>query len=415
MQRAVKETFVQNRNDLCIGIASTRIESIKRQHIRKVGVRAYNGKRISIAGGLGFPDEEVLWKNALERLPDGIEYPLLPFSDNVESVRNEEMQLSDSEMLEEVQILLSHFRSRFPHLIWSGNVHSENYFASLKNDSGLDLSFYTPFFKCVLTFKEKKSRAIFDGITGTYGVTYDRESAICDLELGCRNYQSVIEFKKSKKLPVILSFGYENIVLRKILRNLSCVSTCEGSSVFSGKMGETILNPSLSLIQSSDSANTGFKFFDYEGTSNPGNSVTLIRDGAAVRNLSDRIMSLEYGCENSGSAFKGKYDTVPSMGIPYVQLGSAGRTLAEITSGRDAILVCMASAGGSSGDGQISFPVGLSYLLRDGKLIGRLPRVNLSSSIWKMFGDDYLGSPCDSLLKLSHAPAAVCLMDVEPV
>ncbi len=356
-----------------------------------------------------------MWKNAVERLPDGIEYPLLPSSDNVETVNNEEMQFSHLEIVEEVQIILSHLRSRFPNLIWSGNIHTENYFASLKNDSGLDLSFSTPLFQCVLTFKEKKSRAIFDGITGTYGVSYDRELAITDLELACRNYQSAIEFKKKRKLPVILSFGYENIVLRKILKNLSCVSACEGSSVFSGKMGETILNPAFSVIQSSDSANTGFKFFDYEGTSNPEHSVTLIRNGAAVRHLSDRLMSLEYGCENSGSAFQGKYDTVPSMGIPYVQLGTAGKTLTEIVDGRDAVLVCMASAGGSSGDGQISFPVGLSYLLRDGKIVGRLPRVNLSSSIWKMFGEDYLGSPSDSLLKLSHIPTAVCFMDVEPM
>ncbi len=415
MPRVVRETFVQERHHLSIGISSTRIESVKRQHTRKVGVRAYDGRRISIAGGLGFPDTDLLWKNAVDGLPDGIGYPIVPQTDHVESLNNVGREFIQSELAEEIQIILSHFRSKYPDLIFSGKAHFENYSASLKNDSGLDLSFSTPLFRYVMRFKQRNSCSIFDGGSGTFGVNFDRNSVIKDLEQGCSGYHSFAELKKKKKLPVVLSLGYENFVLRKVLENLSSVSVFEGTSVFSPKRKELELSPDFSLLQASDSANTGFKFFDYEGTVNPNHSLTLINKGKAVRFLSDRLMAGEYGCMNSGSAFRGKYDTVPSMGLPYVQVASTGRTIKEITAGRDAVLVLMVGGGGATTDGQISFPVNLSYLLRDGEVVGRLPQINISSSVWKMFNEDYMGCSSDSLLSLSHFPAVVCEMDVEPI
>ena len=52
----------------------------------------------------------------------------------------------------------------------------------------------------------------------------------------------------------------------------------------------------------------------------------------------------------------------------------------------------MASGGDTTPDGHFATPVQMAYLMEDGRLVGRLPELNISGSFFDLLGSDYIGS-----------------------
>lgn len=414
MSPILREDFVQEKREISVGVRSTRVQSLKRVNGRQTGIRAYNGRAISIAGGQGFPDCDKLWKEAVEGLHRGIEYPLLPQTDNKEEVSTQGSMLNDTQLLEEAEIILSRFRHRYPDIVLSGAFSSVQYSASLRNETGLDLNFSSPVFKCSFVFRHRNSPDSIDGYTDTYGVNYSREKVLQDLNIVIGPFLSAAYKGKSSKTPVILSMGHDNYLARELLKNMTCRGLQMGFSLFAGKMNRQVLNSKLTLKQCCDSSNTGLKFFDKEGTVNPGHSIDLIGGGVPLRAVTDRLTALQYGCENSGSAYRGSYDTVPSVGLPFVRFADTGKSLDEILGGREALFLVVPGGGGVSDNGRFSVTVQLGYMMKDGKATSRVTRGNVSGWLTDMFGSDYLGCSSDSILSMTHSPAVVCEMEMDP-
>ena len=410
----IREDFIQERSVITVGVQSSRVRSIKRAKERQLGVRAYNGKAVSIAGGLGFPDEDKLWKKATQGLVNGIPYPLLPQTDHVEEQTTPGEVPGDRELLEEAEIILSHFRHRFPQLVLNGSVSAVEYSSAIRNETGLDLGFSSPVFNCGFSFRHRDSMDSMDGYTGSYGVAYSREKVLKDLEFICEPFFREEYRGSSCRMPVVFAMGVESSLLSELVKNLYCSGIHRGSSLFSGLMNRQVLNRELTISQFSDNLNTGLKFFDNEGTVNPNHSLELMRSGVPLRTVTDRLTALEYDCENSGSAFKGSYDTIPSVGIPFVRISDSGKTLRDVLQGREALLLVLPGGGGVSDNGRFSATIQLGYMMKDGEITSRITGGSISGSLMEMFGHDYMGCSTDSMMAMTHSPGVVCMMNVNP-
>ena len=79
----------------------------------------------------------------------------------------------------------------------------------------------------------------------------------------------------------------------------------------------------------------------------------------------------------------------------------SGKTISEILDGRKAIFIYITAGGDFTPEGDFASPVQLAFYFDGQKLSGRLPQIQVSSNLYKMFGDDYLGVSTDTLF--SHA------------
>ncbi len=52
----------------------------------------------------------------------------------------------------------------------------------------------------------------------------------------------------------------------------------------------------------------------------------------------------------------------------------------------------MAGGGDMTPGGHFATPVQMSYLIEDGKLVGRLPDLNISGNFYDLLGSDYIGA-----------------------
>jgi PmbA protein len=99
----------------------------------------------------------------------------------------------------------------------------------------------------------------------------------------------------------------------------------------------------------------------------------------------------------TGSAYA-EYDKVPSLSRPYIKIEPENKTLKEIMNGRMGIIAVVASGGDFTSDGTFGTPIQVPFLTDGDKILGRLPELNVSGHIYKMFGEDYLGTFKDKAL-----------------
>ena len=98
-----------------------------------------------------------------------------------------------------------------------------------------------------------------------------------------------------------------------------------------------------------------------------------------------------------------------------VRIEDTGETLKELLNGGQGIFIVFAMGGDFTPQGVFATPVQLSYLFDGERFIGRLPELQISSSVFEMFGENYTGCSTDSLSRLCDDRYAVAVMDVEKV
>lgn len=86
-----------------------------------------------------------------------------------------------------------------------------------------------------------------------------------------------------------------------------------------------------------------------------------------------------------------------------IKVKSGDKTLSEILNGKEAIYTVIMSGGDCTNEGDFASPVQMSYLFKDGKIVGRLPELSVYGNIYEMFGEDYLGQTADRCYFGEHA------------
>lgn len=81
-------------------------------------------------------------------------------------------------------------------------------------------------------------------------------------------------------------------------------------------------------------------------------------------------------------------------------------SIAQIVSGK-AVYVMSASGGDYTPSGHYAAPVQMAYLVENGKVVGRLPELNISGDFFTILGENYLGAIPDTLL--NDNPGELCV------
>lgn len=400
----VKELYQIKIKELTLNVTNSEIDSVRKKNLTKSGCRVYDNGCIGIAGTLGEPTQET-WQKAEKALDMAIAYPFEPNKNLVAKRVNGEW-MSESEFIAKAERVLKVLREEFPEFILSNKIIAQEETISLKNDAGLELSNTESMAQCALIVKEEKSPNVFDSLIVWCGNGFDTEEIIARGREHLRAYLNPVPMP-TERVPII----FDAVTVTGILGDyLHAQKLKKDASLLSGKEGEKVFSEKLSLMVDRNE-HLYTPFFDAEGTVLPDGCIPLIDKGVIVRGIADKLCADEFGMELTACA-EGGYDDVPLLqGNPYaLQLESSG-TLKEILGGRDAIYLCMADGGDITPAGDYATPVQTAYLYRDGKLIGKLPEFNIRGNIFKMLGEDYVGSSSDRPLDGFKMTVLYCQID----
>ena len=209
------------------------------------------------------------------------------------------------------------------------------------------------------------------------------------------------------RLPVFFEDGDE-LVRSVFSRELSGMNFGSGGSLFSGKAGQQLFSGDLTLFNGRQRAR--LPFFDAEGVA--GEGFKYVEDGVLKAPFCDKKTANKFGFAPSGSA-AASYDGAPETGPSCLTIKPGAKAIKDMLGGQPAVYVALASGGDYTSEGGFGTPAQLAFLMKDGKLIGRLPELQLSSSVYEMYGKDFLGVSSDAIMPLTESRWLGFLLDVK--
>ena len=406
----MKEKITEHVQELTLTILSNEIKSIFTKNSTKTACRVYKDGKIGISGCMGETDINQLYKKAEQNLEYQIDYPVEPTKNIKSHIKKDGCKITNHEFYCGIENILKELSLLHPDYIVNEKFILHQSYISMENELGLDLSFSNRYIMSLLIMKEKKSSED----NNTHFLSNIRE---LEPEKIVKNISELMTaHSKSltlpqEPLPLILD---DNLVTQIFNTELRADILGTGSSLFQHQLGKEIFSKNFSLKINNDPLENYCKHFDSEGIITPENLSYLIKDGVIIRPFSDKRTSKLYGYENTGCA-QGNYDSVPTLGCPNIVIQPGEKTIKELLNGQMGILVYLPSGGGFTPDGNFATTVQLSYLTDGEKLLGRLPKFIIKSSVYDIFGKDFIGMSKDKLFLKGDSRMFVTRMDIKPL
>ena len=399
----MRELYQQTVRETSISVVRWEIDSIRKKNIPKSGCRIFRDGLIGLTGTLGQPDETT-WQEAEANLGEKVPYPyaLTAGVRRSEDLRQETK--SPAELTAEIADCLRICRERYPRLILGNKVNLMDIETSLTNEIGADLHYRDQFTVVSLLVKHVDSVSIMDSFLAIVVRRFDPERFLKYAGDMLGTFETPASFPIADK-PLII--GEQGELLGKLQEELSGRKIGRKASLLTGKIGQKVFGENFSLFRDATAESYGEAFFDMEGTILPGDKLALIENGVIRLPYADKKTAADYGYSLTSSA-GGAYDDVPTLSSRQLAIGQSGRTLKELLQGELGIFVLVASGGDFTSEGLFATPVQMAMLTDGEKILGRLPEFSLSSSLYDMFGSDFVGVAADT--PFSHEHYAVVRM-----
>lgn len=389
----VKELYQIHTQEISLNITNGKIDSVRKKNILRSGCRIYDGGCIGVAGTLGEPTEDT-WQAAREALSLQVPYPYQPGS-GLRRSRVIGSMPEEKEFIQKMEAVLDTLGKEFPGYVLSNKVNAQIVTETLRNDAGLDLTSTCAAVYASIIVKEEASPNVFDSAIAYASDHFDPDRILEEGRSVLGAHSNPIPMPE-ENLPVIIT---SDNFIAPLATQLNGKSLAKGASLFSGKVGQKLFSEKITLL-SSRKEDTFDAFFDAEGTTLEGDAIALIEKGVLLRGLGDKLCQGEYGSDLTASA-DGAYDDVPALGGGHLTIEPTG-SREEILQGSDAIVIWMASGGDTTPTGDYATPVQTAYLMRDGKLIARLPEFNFGGSLFRLLGDGFLGCTVEKICGNDH-------------
>lgn len=382
-----KEFLTTTRRSVTLNVTGGKIDSFREQEETTGTVRVYEGGCVGVAGCLGAPDEEALTAKAKDALELGIPYPC-----NLEGAL-EKTDLHEDEIipvaafLPTMQAFLDRLGKACPRFALSNKVSLSYGRTEYRNSLGRHLTSSGNSLSIELLAQNRGSGNLFDTVLTFEGDRFDADRLLEQFRREYDAFYAPADIAPGR-YPVIMGtsefFG-------AFLRQFVAEMYASGASLLSGKMGQSVFSDKLSLRNDMNPAtNAGCCFFDEEGCVTPGLRPALIENGVLTGLLTTKKSAEKFGLPNLGTA-SAAYDGVPSLGFNQFYADATAPTLGALAPGK-AVYVVIASGGDMTPEGHYATPVQMAYLVENGKLVGRLPELNISGNFFELLGKDYLGT-----------------------
>lgn len=388
----IKENIEINNKEIAFKVKGSNIEAIRKKDIRKKGVRVYKDGFIGVAGTIGDTDNTILEKMAIENLKIKI-----PYNHSISSSLSKEMILECNEINNLnannfANEIMSYLREEHSEFDFSETIKLVENYVELNNTEGLDLKYADTYVDIELVIKDKRLANLFDGFVAYSGRNFDINKFKEFNKEYLDSYLVDAKLPEVDKIPVLVDVAGDGI-MEHVMLNLNGERYASGVSLFAGKIGEKIFDERVNIVQTNDSKISFKPFFDAEGVVNENLEYELISNGELRAVYNNKKIAKKYNQVHTGAA-SCEYDSVPSLGGISIKINKDSDNLKDAirSNGGYAVVVIVAAGGDFTSEGDYASPIQVSLLYDGEKFIGKLPEFSISSNMYKMYGEDYIGT-----------------------
>ena len=384
-----KEKIVNIKTTYSVNVAGSMVESLRVNNNLTTTVRVYDEGFIGVAGRIGECDEQELIAESQEKLSQKIPYPC-NLTENVQkSVDNVKEIICPNKFVATAKSLIDRLNKTFPDYVFSNKINMTDSYVSYENSKNTKLEYHGNNVMVSLVVQKKGSGNIMDFGLGFMDNRYDEDEYVSDMATLIDNFDKRVEMPE-EELPIIIEANFIGTALVEFLAEKYVM----GASLFNGKLGTKIFNEKVNIYNDRDPYNKyALEFFDAEGVVPENNRYYFVKDGVFTGLITTKRSSANFNLPLSGSA-AAAFDGVPSFSGNGFAVGTTAEKTSDLV--KDAIYVCVTSGGDMTPSGDVGLPIMLAYLVRDGKIVGRLPEFSIGGNLSDILGKDFIGiAKCD--------------------
>ena len=406
-----KEILIEKYDEIALNVSDGKINSYREKEETKNTVRVYENGSIGVAGALGEVDLTELEKQAAEKLGDGIPY-VCNLSKGVKREVMRRPATDKSAVLRTGKRVALKAAKVCPRFLITGKIKYTESSGKYMNSENTELAYSNSGFSVSFVIKDRDSSNIMDAaygsMVGRYGKTVE-DKIVEDMKVLHENYFAEKVKLPDGEYPVILE-SYD--ILGHLLQSLVAEVYVSGGSILSGKLGEKVFSDKLSLyVDRNPSTNHSDGFYDSEGEFATDYRPVLIKDGVLKNVFDSKNTAAMFNLPLSKTA-NSAYDGVPSIGIPGIIVKSTAPDLKTLLGDQEAIYISISSGGDMTTEGVVGMPVMLAFLVKGGKIVGRVSEFNASGNIFDILGKNFIGVSKENLFKASESEMLVTKMNI---
>lgn len=400
-----KEYIVKKSSSLSVNVVATQAESLRKVVETTSTVRVYDNGNIGVAGQIGIANEEELESQAVENLALGISYPCDLLQDVKEAKDTRKSIVDEDRFVQVANSLLSRLKDEVSDFLFSNKIQYYTDEVEYSNSNGTSLRYAGNEMVLVLCIKSKSSANIMDFVYVIDTDVYDEDKAVEDIKTLCTAYNNQLPWQDGKYTVVA---EQDLLCGQYVIGNFDGESYATGASLFKNELGQKIFDEKVTLSVNSKLPNTAF--FDMEGTVCDSENGTLIQNGVFKRVVANKKIAEKYNLPRLCGSVS-TYDSIPAGSARGLGFKNTAKSLHDIIGDGKAIYILDASGGDMTTSGDFATPCQVALLIENGKLVGRLPQLNLFGNVKEFLGNDFIGA-CDEGLLNYRTPLAIAKMNV---
>lgn len=396
---------------LSIELIASKINSYRNKNVTKKGIRLFDNNKIYTTSFVGQISDSELIKKAETTKNVGVPYEyVLPSNPKLKLSDDESLKAPLTAINESIIWAQERLEKYTKDFVFNGKFERTILNRTISNADGMKLERNFAYNEWHFVFKKIGSANMIDGYFGEEGRNLDVQDVLDRNIPYLDAYKSELSFNAGK-YPVLFIDSGE--LLGKLSESLLAEKYCEGSAIYGGKLNTKIFSDNFSLYDVNYSPAHGlYRKFDDEGTIRQLSHLPLIEKGVFKNIIADLRCAKKYGVEATGNGQR-NFDSAVRTSFNSLVIGAGKRTTQDILNSFDECIVVFMGHGGDFTDkGDFSTPLQLSYLVKKGEIVGRLPQLTVKTTTQDVFGSRLMEIASDGFQKNSQQPSLFTEMDV---
>lgn len=298
---------------------------------------------------------------------------------------------TEKELIDTAKECLEWLTARYQDYTFFGGFAKRSQCVHFENNLGMDLTAKDGCVSVGISFKHKDSREAYDG-------GFDFDLRTFDKQVFFRMADDYLaNFRRQVKLPedVVMNMRYYGF-LGCLTGALDAENLARGTSLLAGRMGEKVFSEDFTFVDDlSDEEAWMTAFWDGEGCVREDPKLVLIDHGVVKTGYSNKLYAEKYGVPHTRSATYNYGDVVMGEAVLNPRIARSKKTIKELLDGRSCVIPLVMTGGGFNEKGDYVMPVMHSLLFDGEQVVGSLPPFTMTSSMFDMFGKDFIGVGSD--------------------
>lgn len=405
-----KELFSSNEKSFTVNITNSSIDSMREKNTVRKSVRVIDNGKMGISGSRSDMDFEKLEMRAKKlcsiEIPTGFNFP--------EGEKKQwniiKHSFSNDDIVEIAESVLSSMNNAYPDFIFSNKVYYSQNNIQLRNSRGAEYSVNANELVLGLIYKHRESTSIMDGFW--FNVYYDKpdiDEYVKRAEPFLRLHNNEVGLDR-ETIKVIFPDYTGAMPFRFLTKHINGELYQRGASYFSKKQGEKLFGEHFTLRDVNYMPEHGIcSPFDGDGYMRAESELDIFTNGIFKNPLYDMKSAVMFNEQCTGTSSRA-YNQSAAIGPNLLSVNSIDKTLKDIDEG----VIAMVTSGGDFQDnGEISIPLQLAFLVKNGEIKGKLPQLMLRGHIDNLFNNDYIGALQDGLFEDDLRKYTVFRMNVK--